>query len=61
MHDQLKDGGIIKLFNATDNLSRQALGIEVDFSLPSLRVIRILDQIISWLGRPCVIRADKDW
>ena len=38
--------------------NREALGIDVDFSLPSERVIRSLDQIISWRGYPSVIRCD---
>ena len=42
-----------------DDFNREALGIEVDFSLPSERVIRSLAQIISSRGKPCVIRADK--
>jgi putative transposase len=39
--------------------NREALGIEVDFSLPSERVVRSLDQIIAWRGKPCVIQADN--
>jgi putative transposase len=35
------------------------LGIEVDFSLPSERVIRSLDQIIEWRGKPKVLRCDS--
>ncbi|MFN4267189.1 MAG: DDE-type integrase/transposase/recombinase, partial [Aquabacterium sp.] len=35
------------------------LGIEVDFSLPALRVIRALEQIIQWRGKPQVIRCDN--
>jgi putative transposase len=31
----------------------------VGFSLPSERVIRSLDQIIAWYGKPVVIRADN--
>jgi putative transposase len=31
----------------------------VDFSLPSERVIRSLMQIISWRGKPQVIRCDN--
>ena len=34
-------------------------GIEVDFSLPATRVIRSLDQIIAWRGRPLSIRVDN--
>ena len=59
MHDQLEDGRSIRLFNVIDDFNREALGIEVDFSLPSERVVRSLDQIIAWRGKPCVIRADN--
>jgi len=59
MHDQLEDGRSIRLFNVIDDFNREALGIEVDFSLTSERVVRSLDQIIAWRGKPCVIRADN--
>ena len=48
MHDQLADGRSIRTFNVIDDHSREVLGIEVDFSLPSERVIRALQQIIEW-------------
>jgi putative transposase len=35
------------------------LGNDVDFSLPSERVIRALDHIIEWRGRPQMIRCDN--
>jgi len=35
------------------------VGIEADFSLPSERLIRTLDQIIEWRGSPKVIRCDN--
>ena len=50
MHDPLTDGRTFRLFNIIDDFNREALGIEVDFSLPSERVIRSLDQIIEWRG-----------
>ncbi len=50
MHDQLQDGRTFRLFNVIDDFNREALGIEIDFSLPSERVIRELKQIISWRG-----------
>ncbi|MGX9730137.1 IS3 family transposase [Janthinobacterium aestuarii] len=58
MHDQLADGRSIRLFNVIDDYNREGLGIEVDFSLPSERVIRSLDRIIEWRGKPQVIRCD---
>ena len=59
MHDKLEDGRSLRLFNVIDDFNREALGIEVDFSLPSKRVIRSLKQIISWRGKPQVIRCDN--
>jgi putative transposase len=71
MHDQLSDGRSFRLFNVIDDCNREALTIEVDFSLPSERVIRALGQLIQWRGLPLVIRCDngpeyisesiKDW
>ena len=58
-HDQLSNGRSIRLFNVIDDFNREALGIEVDFSLPSERVIRSLEQIIAWRGCPAVIRCDN--
>ena len=58
MHDQLEDGRTYRLFNVIDDLNREAIGMEVDFSLASERVIRELKQIISWRGKPEVIRCD---
>ena len=59
MHDQLSSGRAIRLFNVIDDFNREGLGIEVDFSLPSERVIRSLDRIIEWRGKPKVIRCDN--
>jgi putative transposase len=59
MHDQLGDGRSFRTFNVIDDFNREGLGIEVDFSLPSERVIRALNQIIEWRGRPLAIRCDN--
>ena len=59
MHAQLQDGIAFRLFNGIDDFNREAIGMEVDFSLPSERVIRELKQIISWRGKPEVIRCDN--
>lgn len=57
MYDQLKDGCSIRLFNV-DVYNREALGIEVDFYLPSAYVILSLEQINEWSGKPLAIRCD---
>ena len=59
MHDQLSDGRSFRLFNVLDDFNREGLGIEVDLSLPSGRVIRSLEQIIEWRRKPSVIRCDN--
>ena len=59
MHDQLSDGRNFRLFNVLDDFNREGLGIDVDLSLPASRVIRSLDRIIEWRGKPGAIRCDN--
>ena len=71
MSDSLTDGRSFRTFNVLDDFNREGLGIDVDLSLPSARVIRSLEQIIEWRGKPLAIRCDngpeyisqtlKDW
>lgn len=59
MADRLGDGRAFRLLNVLDDFNREGLGIEVDFSLPAERVVRTLNQIIEWRGKPSVIRVDN--
>jgi putative transposase len=59
MADRLGDGRAFRLLNVLDDLNREGLGIEVDFSLPAERVIRSLNRIIEWRGKPGTIRVDN--
>ncbi len=59
MHDQLSDGRSYRLFNVIDDFKREGLAIEAGLSLPSIRVIRTLNQLIEWRGIPSVIRCDN--
>lgn len=59
MHAYLSDGRSFRTFNVIDDFNREGLGIEVDISLPALRVIRSLDQIVEWRGKPKAIRCDN--
>jgi len=59
MADQLADGRSFRALNVLDDFNREGLGIEVDFSLPAVRVARVLDQIIEWRGTPAAIRVDN--
>jgi putative transposase len=59
MHDTLADGRSYRLFNVIDDFNREGLCIDADFSLPALRVIRALEQVIEWRGKPEMIRCDN--
>ena len=59
MHAQLSDGRSFRTFNVIDDFNREGLAVEVDISLPALRVIRALDQVIEWRGKPKAIRCDN--
>lgn len=59
MSDQLGDGRTFRTLNVLDDFNREGLGIEVDFSLPAQRVVRSLEQIIAWRGKPEGIRVDN--
>ena len=59
MSDQLADGRSFRALNVLDDFNREGLAIEVDISLPALRVIRTLDRVIEWRGKPDTIRVDN--
>ena len=59
MAERLADGRAFRLLNVLDDFNREGLGIEVDVSLPAERVIRSLDRILEWRGRPSTIRVDN--
>jgi len=52
MSDSLNTGRKIRTFNVIDDYNRKCLGIEVDHSLPVQRVIKSLEQLIDWRGKP---------
>ena len=52
MHDQTEDVRRYRLFNVIDDFNREGLTIEVDFSLPGIQVIRALDKVFEWHGKP---------
>lgn len=57
--DALADGRAIRTLNVVDVFTREGLAIEVDFSLPAQRVIRVLDRLIHERGAPEVIVSDN--
>lgn len=59
MSDGLRCGRTVRLLNILDDFNREALVMEADTSMPSQRVLRILNQLISWRGIPQKIRVDN--
>jgi putative transposase len=52
MSDSLTDGRKFRLLNIIDDFNRESLVMEIDTSLPSLRVIRVLEKLIKERGCP---------
>lgn len=59
MCDSLVDGRRFRLLNIIDDYNRESLAIEIDTSLPALRVIRTLQRLIEMRSRPKTIRVDN--
>lgn len=59
MSDALIDGRKFRLLNVLDDFNRESLAMEADTSLPSLRVIRVLDHLMKQRGKPTNLRADN--
>ena len=60
MSDSLGNGRRFRTFNVIDDYSREILAIEIDLSLPAQRIIRVLDRLVEYRGRPQRIRMDND-
>ena len=59
VRDTLAPGRPFRTFNVVDDLTRENHAIEVDHSLPGLRVVRVLDRIAALHGYPEVIVCDN--
>lgn len=59
MHDALYGGRSFRTLNIIDESNREALAIEVGTSVPSARVIRVLERLIDLHGKPEAVRVDN--
>lgn len=57
--DSLTDGRKFRTLNVLDDYNREALGIEIDYSLPAQRVTRLLDRLVERYGKPERLRSDN--
>ena len=58
MSDALYGGVKYRTFNLIDDYNREALRIEVDLSLTAVRIVRVLEEVISVRGCPRRLRVD---
>lgn len=59
MRDTLYDGRPFRTLNVIDEGNREALRIECGTSIPSSRVVRVMDQLVEVYGKPAAIRLDN--
>jgi putative transposase len=59
MSDTLWDGRRFRLLNVIDDYNREVLHIESDSSLPTVRLIRVLEYLKEFRGLPQMIRVDN--
>src|SRR5215813_13312267 len=59
MSDSLYSGRRFRTLNVVDDCTRESLGIEVAFSIPSQRVTRVLDRLIWVYGKPEKLTVDN--
>lgn len=57
--DTLADGRCFRTLNIVDDFTRECVAIEVDRSLPGLRVARVLDRLHAAIGVPPCIVVDN--
>lgn len=58
-HDELATARTFRTLNIIDDFSRESLAIEVDFSLPGERVVRVLENLAVTRGLPTAITVDN--
>ena len=59
MSDSMVNGRKFRTLNIIDDCTREALAIEIDTSLSSKRVTRVLNRVIAERGKPVRIRVDN--
>jgi putative transposase len=57
--DVLESGRRFRVFNVEDQFTRTGLATEVDTSLPSARIVRVLDRLLSEHDKPLLIVSDN--
>jgi putative transposase len=59
MYDTLYDGRKFRLLSVIDEGNREALRIECGSSIPSARLLRVMEELVEYYGKPKAIRMDN--
>jgi len=59
MRDTLYDGTPFRTLNVIDEGNREGLRIEVGRSISATRVVRVMNELIEFYGKPEAIRLDN--
>lgn len=59
MSDALYGGRKFRTLNVIDEGNREALAIEASTSIPSVRVVRVLEELVATYGKPEALRMDN--
>lgn len=59
MSDALYGGRKFRTLNVIDEGNREALAIEISTSIPSVKVVRVLEELVAIYGRPQALRMDN--
>lgn len=59
MSETLYDGRRVRLLTVLDEGNREGLAIALGTSLPSRRVVRVLNELVALHGRPTALRTDN--
>jgi putative transposase len=59
MRDTMYDGRPFRTLNVIDEGNREALRIECGTSIPSARLVRVMNQLVEVYGKPQAIRLDN--
>jgi putative transposase len=59
LRDALATARGFRVFTLEDLFSREALALEIDFSLPALRVVRVLEAVAATRSYPAYLRVDN--
>jgi putative transposase len=59
MSDSFEDGRTMRVFNIIDDHNRESLAIVGSLSMPTARVVRVLEQLEEEIGLPKYIRTDN--